>query len=144
MLDLGRLVRNSPSGFRRCAPSLFAIEASCDDCDPELVVAKSLVDHRTDDDVGVLVRRFMDQRRGFVDLEERHFGATRDVDQHAARTFDRKILEQRTRDRGACRIDGPRLAKSDPRAHQRDTRLVHHRPNVGEVEIDEAVNGDQV
>ena len=65
--------------------------------------AMLLVDHGAEDDVRVLVRRLLDQRRGLVDLVQRQVGAAGDVDQHAARAVDRDVLEQRARDRRAAR-----------------------------------------
>ena len=62
-------------------------EAGGDDGDADLV-AHALVDHGAEDDVGVLVRLFLDQRRGVVDLVQREIGAAGDVDQHAARAAD--------------------------------------------------------
>ena len=39
---------------------------------------------------------------------------------------------------------GPAVAVADARAHHRHPGLVHHRAHVGEVQVDEAVNRDQI
>ena len=73
------------------------IEAGGDDGDAHLV-AERVVDDRTEDDVGLGVRRLGDELGGGVDLEQAEVGTAGDVEQHALRAVHAG-LEQRARDR---------------------------------------------
>ena len=128
---------------RRLAPLRHAaVEPGGDDGDPHLV-AEGVVDDRTEDDVGLGVRRLRHQRRGLVDLEEAEVGATGDRQQHAVRALDGR-LEQRAGDRHLGGGDRAVLAAGGADAHERGAGVAHHRLHVGEVEVDQAGGGDQV
>src|SRR3954447_7990468 len=77
-----------------CVP---AIEPGGDDRDLDLV-AHLVVDHRAEDDVGVLMGDPMDYLRRRIHLEEPHARRSGDVEQDPARTVDGRF-EQRAADR---------------------------------------------
>ena len=89
-----------------------AIEAGRDHGDLHLALHLR-IDDRAEDDVGVLVRRLLDDRRRLAHLDQRQVGAAGDVDDHAARALDRRVLEQRARDRARCAAS---IARSSPSA----------------------------
>src|SRR5205823_5151693 len=82
--DVGALLRHA------------AVEAGRDHGDPDLV-AERVVDHRTEDDVGLLVRRAGHQRCRLVDLEQPQVGTAGDRQQHAVRALHAG-LQQRAGD----------------------------------------------
>ena len=107
------------------------------------LVAQLVVDHRTEDDVGVGVRRVGDQRGRLVDLEQAHVRAAGDGQQHTVRPVDTG-LQQRAGDGGLRGTGGPLLAAGGPDAHERAARVAHHRLHVGEVQVDETGGRDEV
>ena len=80
--------------------ALEAVEAGRDHGDAHLV-AERVVDHRTEDDVGVGVRGLADDLGRLVELEQTEVGRPAHVEQDAACAFDARF-EQRARDRGAA------------------------------------------
>src|SRR3954468_23953436 len=125
-------------GPRRAA----AVEAGGDDGHADLV-AHRLVDDRAEDDVRVRVAGAVDDLGRLVDLEEPEVAAAGDVEQDAGGAVD-GLLEQRRADgrlRGLGRAVLPR-GRAD--AHQRAAGVVHDRADVGEVEVDQAGDRDQV
>src|SRR6185312_6170395 len=107
------------------------------------LVAERVVDHRAEDDVGLGVRRLLDERRRLVDLEQAEVRTARDGQQHALRAVHRG-LQQRRVDRLARRLHGAPLTARGADAHQGATRAGHDALDVGEVEVDQARRGDQV
>ena len=101
------------------------------------------IDRRAEDDLRVGIDRAADHVGRFVDLVHRHVRAAGDVEDHAARAFDRR-LEQRRGDRLLRGIGGAVLAGAFADAHHRRTRVGHDRLDVGEVEIDQARLRDQI
>ena len=97
-----------------------------------------------DDDVGVRVDLFADPVRGLVQLEQGDVGAAGDVDQHTLRTVQADFVQQRVGDGLLGRLDCTVLARRLARAHHGLAHLVHHRANIGEVEVDEAWLDHQV
>src|SRR5207247_118876 len=77
------------------------------------LVGHRLVDHGAEDDVGVVFRLLLDERRRLVHLVQAQVRGARDVDEHAARPRDREVLEERARDRLLRGLDGPVLARRD-------------------------------
>ncbi len=149
----GRLAPDRCVGHRnRCLGSLdpaaaapapvLEAEAGCDHRHPYLV-AQRLVDDGAEDDVRIGVGRRRDHLRGFVDLEQADVAPPGDVQQDAGRALDRG-LEQWGRDRRASGLAGTALARCRADAHHRRARVAHDRADVGEVEVDEAGNRDQV
>src|SRR5438132_1032974 len=82
-----------------------AVEAGGDDGDAHLV-AQRVVDDRAEDDVGVGMGDPVDDLGRLVHLEQPQVAAAGDVEQDAARPFDRR-LEQRAGDGGARRVQRP-------------------------------------
>ena len=107
------------------------------------LVGQRVVDHGAEDDVGVAVGRRVDDLGRLVDLEQAEVLAAGDVEQDAAGALDR-LLQQRRRHRGLGRLGGARLAGRGPDAHQRRAGVLHDRAHVGEVEVDQAGDRDQV
>ena len=118
------------------------VEAGRDDGDPHLV-AEGVVDDRTEDDVRLGVRGLLDQSRGLVDLEEPEVAAALDREQHAVGAVDAR-LEQRAGDRQLGGLHRAVLAAGRADAHERGPGSLHHRLDVGEVEVDQAGRGDEV
>ena len=123
------------------APALLA-EPRRHDRHPNLVV-ELLVDHRTEDDVRVGVSGIGDRLGGLVDLPQREVRAAGDRQQDRARTLHRGV-QQRRRCSLQRRIDRARLADAHPDAKQRAARLAHDRADVGEVEVDQTRERDEV
>jgi len=82
--------------------------------------------------------------RGFIDLEEFQIVATGDVDQHAARTLQRHIVEQWVRDGFLSGINSAAFALCFACAHHGFAHLTHYGPHIGEIEVDEARHDHQV
>ncbi|CAB4337439.1 unannotated protein [freshwater metagenome] len=80
---------------------------------------------------------------GVVDFEQTQFAAAGDVQQDAGRTFDR-VLQQRALNGRLRRIDRAGLACRSADPHHRRAGIGHHSPNVGEVEVDQTRDRDQV
>ena len=102
-----------------------------------------VVDHRAEDDVRVRVRGALDDLGRLVDLEQAEVVAAGDVEQDAGGALDR-LLQQRRGDRGLGGLGGAVLAAGGADAHQRRAGVVHDRAHVGEVEVDQAGDRDQV
>ena len=78
-----------------------------------------------------------DHFRGFVHFIHREIEAAGDVEDHAARAFDRG-LEQRRRDRFLRCVGCAMFARAFADAHHRRTGVGHDRFYVGEIEIDQS------
>src|SRR5690606_19206488 len=97
-----------------------------------------------DHDVGVRIDLGADAVGRLVQLEEREVGAGGDVDQHPARALEADLVEQRVGDRLLGGLHGAIFAGGLTGAHHRLAHLVHHRADVGEVEVDDAGSHHQV
>src|SRR5205814_3146493 len=133
---LARLEGEEPGG------PLAATEPGRDHRHSQLV-GRALVDDGAEDDVGVRRGGALDDLGRLVHLEEPKVAAAGDVEQDAGRSLHR-LLEERARYRGLRRLGRAALAARGPDAHQRRSRVVHDRPDVGEVQVDQAWDGDQV
>ena len=102
-----------------------------------------VVDDGAEDDVRIRIRGGGDDLSGLVHLEESEVAPAGDVQQDAGRTVDRR-LEQRGGNRRLRGLGGAIVAGGAADAHQCRTGLVHDRPHVGEVEVDQSGDGDQV
>src|SRR3954451_24783031 len=107
------------------------------------LVAHVLVDDRAEDDVRGRVRGALDDLGRLVDLEQADVAAAGDVEQDAGRALD-GLLEQRTRDRLLGRLGRAVLAARLADAHEGRAGVGHDRADVGEVQVDEAGDRDQV
>ncbi len=92
----------------------------------------------------LFVRGFLDDARRFLDLVDREIGAAGEVDQNAARALDRGLVEQRTRHGFLRGVQRAILALAGPGAHHREPHAGHDRADVGEVEVDEPGDQDQI
>ena len=100
--------RGGRAPTRARAAARAAVEAGRDHGHADLVLQR-LVDHRAEDDVGVLVGRRGDDLGRLVDLEQAEVPAAGDVEQDAGRALDR-LLEQRRGDRVLGGLGGAVLA----------------------------------
>ena len=82
--------------------------------------------------------------RGFLHLVDRQIGAAGEVDEDALGALDRGVVEERTGDRLLGGIERAVLAVADAGAHHGHAHAGHDRADVGEVEVDEAGDEDQV
>src|SRR5829696_134903 len=123
-------------------PGGHALEAGRDHGDPNRVF-QLVVHHGAEDDVGLRVGGLLDDLGGLVDLEEAEVPAAGDVEQDARGPLHR-LLEQGAGDGVLGRFGRAVLAAGLADAHQRGAGLVHDRPNVGEVQVDDPGDGDQV
>ena len=146
-LVLGYGVRDAGDIYdrlRRRLPLFFHLtEAGGDHRDTNLV-GQAFIDHRAEDDVGIVVRFLLNHRRRLVDLVQTEIRPAGNVDQHAARALNRDILEQRTRDRPLCRFDGAVFARGGRGAHQCQSHLGHDGAHVGKIEIDQTRRDDEI
>ena len=128
----------TPARRRRARGSrlLAAVEAGRDDRDHDLV-AEPLVEARAEDDVRLRVGRGADLLGRLGHLEQAEGRRAGDVEQDALGAGD-VDLEERAGDRLAGGLDGAVLAGRPADAHQRRAGVLHDRPDVGEVEVDEA------
>ena len=122
---------------------LGPLETGGDDRDLHLA-GHLRVDHGAEDDVGVFVRRLLDDRRGLADFDEREVRAAGDVDDHAAGAADRRVLEQRAGDRQVGRVHRALFAFGQAGAHDGEAHAGHDRLHVGEVEVDQPRHQNQV
>src|SRR2546423_1882279 len=141
-----RVARRRAAGARvrrRAYVRRLLVEARGDDRYLHLV-AQRLVNHRAEDDVGVVVRRLAYDGAGLVDLVQGQVRAARDVDEYALRALDGRLFQQRRGDGLLRRLDGAVLARRATGAHQRQPHAGHDRLHVGEVQVDEAGHDDEV
>ncbi len=85
-----------------------------------------------------------DEVGDLLDLVGAQVLAGGDVEQHAARAGDGDVLQQRAGDGLERGLAGAVLAAGDARAHEGQTGIGHDGLHVREVEVDQAVDGDEV
>ena len=85
----------------------------------------------------------VDQLGRLVDLEQPEVAPAGDVEQDAGGALD-GFLQQRRGDRLLGGLRRARLARGGADPHQRRPGVLHDRPDVGEVEVDQAGDRDQV
>src|SRR5437016_6443773 len=88
---VARRLREIDDLARRLARLPLLCEPGGDDRHADLVL-EGRVDHGAEDDVGVVVRRLLNDPGGLVDLMERQVGPAREVDQDPARALDRRLI----------------------------------------------------
>ena len=86
----------------------------------------------------------LDAAGRFVQLIKRHVIAAGDVNQHTARPLHRHIVEQWVGNGGFGSFDGAFVAFGFACAHHGFAHLVHHRANIGEIEIDKTWLNHQI
>src|ERR1700686_4790045 len=107
------------------------------------VVAEVLVDDGAEDDVGVGVGGVLNYLRGLVYLEQAEILAAGDVEQDASGTLD-GLLQKRRGDGDLGGLGGAVFARGGADAHQRGAGGVHDRAHIGEVQVDEPGDRDEV
>jgi hypothetical protein len=100
--------------------------------------------HGAENDVGVFVGGFLDDRRSFVDFLQREAGAAGNVDQDALRALDRIVFEQRASDGAIGGIDRAAGAGAHRGAHDGVALAMHDGFYVGEIAIDDSGDSDDV
>ena len=90
------------------------------------------------------MRRFLDQGAGLVHLDQGHVRAAGDVDEDAGGAVDLHVLEERAFHRGPRGDQRPGLSVRRPGPHQRHAHVAHDRAHVGEIDVDQARDGDQI
>ena len=109
----------------------------------EMPVAMTVT--RNDDDIGVLVRLFLDQGGGLHELVHgQGLLGRRDVNQDAAGTVDAHVFEELIVDGPLGSLGGAIVANRRTGAHDRRPNLLHDRFEIGEVDVDVARQVDQV
>ena len=117
-------------------------EARSDDGDTHLI-AQGLVDNGTEDDVGLGVDGVGDNVGGVADLLDAQVLGTGDGKQHARGAID-GALEQRAGDGLLGSIDGTGVPRRGTDTHHGGTGLLHDGLNIGEVQVDDTGDGDEV
>ena len=107
------------------------------------LVGQRLVDDRAEDDVGVRVGGRGDDLRRLVDLEQAEVAATGDVEQDAGGALH-GLLEQRRGDRLLGRLSRATLSGGVPDADECGAGVLHDGADVGEVQVDQSRDRDQV
>src|SRR5205823_1650871 len=100
--------------------------------------------HGAENDVGILVRGFLNDARRFVDFMKREARASGNVDEDALRALDGIVLKQRAGDGAVRSVHGAVGAGGDGSAHHGVALAVHYRFYVGKVTIDDARYSDDV
>ena len=95
-------------------------------------------------DVGVGVHLFADLVGSFVQFKQRQIIAAGDVDQHPLGPFQADFVQQRVGDGFLGGQNGAVVAFGLARAHHRLAHFVHHRPDIGKIEVDDAGADHQV
>ena len=99
--------------------------------------------HRTEDDLGFVTRGVVNRLADLRHFTERQVLAARDVDEHARRTGDRDVVEQRARNRLLRRFHRAVLAAPLAGPHQRRAAILHHGTDVRKIYIDEPGDTDE-
>jgi len=81
--------------------------------------------------------------RGLVDLEHSDIFRPGDIHENALRAIDRKF-KKRTVDRRPSRILGTRLSRGDSDSHESGSAVLHDRPDIREVDIDDTRLRDEI
>ena len=103
----------------------------------EDVLAKRLAEARPEDDVRVVVGMLADLVGREPDLAQSEVGWAGNVEQDPARARELG-LEQRAGDRLTSGVGRAVLAAAPTHADERGPGVLHDRPDVGEVEVDQA------
>jgi len=105
---------------------------------------RSFVDHRPEDDVGLFVGRLLDDPRRFLHFVDGQVGAAREVDEDPPRALDGRFVQERARHGLLSRVQGAVLAPADAGPHERHPHAGHDRADIGEVEIDQPGDEDEI
>ena len=83
-------------------------------------------------------------RRGLVHLLQRQIVSPRDIDQHASRTMNGDIIQQRTGYGMGRGVQSTGITTGFRGPHHGLSHFVHNRPNIGKVHINQTRHGDQI
>ncbi|MNC94123.1 hypothetical protein D3C83_108990 [compost metagenome] len=86
----------------------------------------------------------MDDAGRFVHLDEAEVRSARDVHENPLRSGNGNAFEQRTRNGRVCGFDGTILTGSNTGSHQRIAHFTHDCAHIGEIDVDETGNRDDL
>ncbi len=118
-------------------------EARRDDRDAHLALLERFVGDRAEDDLRVRIDGLGDDGGRILDLEHAQVVSAGDREEDALGSGDRD-LEERRIDGGARGGFGALLADRGADTHERGACVVHDRPDVREVDVDDAGLGDEI
>src|SRR5688500_6078060 len=121
----------------------MAVEAGGDNGDLDLIV-HAFLDHVAPDDVGVVVRLFLDHPDRVLDLGQGHILAAGDVDEGSFGTGDRVLFKELVIERRTHGLRRGIRAVGGADAHQGNSASAHDGFHVGKIEVDYARRYDQV
>jgi len=75
---------------------------------------------------------------------EAHGLATLDVDEQSFSPFDRNLFKKRRGNRSLRGFDRAPFSTGRTRPEKRVATIPHHSTDIGEIEIDDPVSGDQI
>ena len=99
---------------------------------------------RAHDNIGLCIDFFANSIGRLVQFEQGKITAARDIDQNALSAAQADFIQQRV---GNCffgRTDSTIFALGLAGAHHRLAHLIHHRPHIGKVQIDQAGTHHQI
>src|SRR5215207_6464313 len=131
------------AGFRGHRPHDPPRAEACRDHGHPDLTGEALVDRRAEDDVRFLRGPATDDFGRLVHLEEREVVAAGDGEEDASGADELRVDERRA-ERSLGRSHRAVLARGEADAHDRGARVLHHRPYVGEIQVDQAGHRDQV
>ena len=107
------------------------------------VLAARLAEARAKDDIRIGVGRGTDFVGREADFAKLKIGRSGDVEQQVPGAIDGR-LEKRAGDCLARGVGRAVFAAASPQADERRPGILHHRPDVGEVDIDQPGRGEQI
>ncbi len=107
------------------------------------LIVQALIKGDTPDEVHFLRRRVVNHCRSVVDILEVDIGGHQEVDNNASGAVDGG-LQQRRGDGLLGGLFRLALAAGPADAHMGEARVLHHRGDVGEVQVDDSLDVDKV
>ncbi len=121
----------------------FGFDSGGDNTNADLAF-QAVVERRSPNNVGVGVDQFLDVAGGLVDFHQLHVLAAGDRDDHPLGALQADAVEQWVGNSLFGGFDRAIFARSFTGAHHRLAHFPHHRPDVGEVEVDQARHDHQI
>src|SRR6266511_916544 len=125
------------------ASAAGAAEACGNDRHPDLA-GEPVVDRGAEDDLCLVRRGLADDLRRLVHLEQRQIVAAGDREQDPASGAELRVDQRRAKGAFGCLAGAILRPGREADTHQGRAGTLHDRPHVGEVEIDQTREGDQV
>ena len=118
------------------------LKASCNHRNLNSAIITGIL-HSAKDNICFRVSSLADNISSLIYLEQGHIHTTSDIEEHTTRSTDINV-QQRTGNSDLRCIDGPCLTFSFTDSHQSGTGSRHNCFHVGEVQVNQARNGDQI